>query len=46
MIHKTISSKLGTIHYWIDGDGEQSIAFTHGATMDHGMFQSQMDHCL
>lgn len=44
MTHKTISSNRGTVHYWINGSGEHSIVFTHGATMDHGMFQHQMDH--
>jgi pimeloyl-ACP methyl ester carboxylesterase len=44
MIHKTISGKQGAIHYWINQNGEQTIVFTHGATMDHGMFQFQWDY--
>lgn len=44
MLHKTISSEQGVIHYWVGGEGERSIVFTHGATMDHGLFQFQMDY--
>lgn len=44
MIHKTIVGKGGTIHYWTDGEGDQAIIFTHGATMDHGLFQYQVDY--
>jgi pimeloyl-ACP methyl ester carboxylesterase len=43
MDHKTLISELGTVHYWTSGAGEESIIFTHGATMDHAMFQTQMD---
>ncbi len=41
MIHRTIRGRQGTIHYWTNGDGAQPIVFTHGATMDHGLFQFQ-----
>jgi pimeloyl-ACP methyl ester carboxylesterase len=41
MIHKTISNDRGTVHYWLDGTEGEAIIFTHGATMDHGMFQHQ-----
>lgn len=44
MLHKTLSGKQGPIHYWIAGDGDQTIVFTHGATMDHGLFQDQMPY--
>lgn len=44
MQHKTISGKRGSVHYWIDGDSPRTILFTHGATMDHGLFQYQIDH--
>jgi len=44
MIHKTMSGKQGAVHYWISQSGEQTIVFTHGATMDHGMFQSQWEY--
>ncbi|MFZ6030855.1 MAG: alpha/beta fold hydrolase [Chloroflexota bacterium] len=43
MVHKTLSGKQGTVHYWVAGEGD-CILFTHGATMDHGLFQPQMDH--
>jgi pimeloyl-ACP methyl ester carboxylesterase len=42
--HKTISSAGGTVHYWTMGAGEQCILFTHGALMDNGLFQPQMDY--
>ena len=44
MKHKTIQSKQGIIHYWVAGDSADCILFTHGATMDHGLFQPQMDY--
>ncbi|MHC1770266.1 MAG: alpha/beta fold hydrolase [Flexilinea sp.] len=44
MLHKTLPGKKGIVHYWIDGDGEQCIVFTHGATVDHGLFQYQMEY--
>jgi pimeloyl-ACP methyl ester carboxylesterase len=44
MKHQTVSGKFGTTHYWIQGQGNQCIVFTHGATMDHGLFQFQMDY--
>ena len=31
------------MHYWVGGAGEESIIFTHGATMDHGLFQYQIE---
>lgn len=44
MNHKTISNDRGTVHYWVDGSADETILFTHGATMDHGMFDEQMEH--
>jgi len=44
MIHKEIESKQGICHYWVNGEGRQTILFTHGATMDHGLFRHQMEH--
>ena len=44
MEHKTILGKRGIVHYWVTGAGETCIVFTHGATMDHGLFQYQMDY--
>ncbi len=44
MNHKTLPGAGGTVHYWTMGAGEQCILFTHGATMDKGLFQPQMDY--
>ena len=44
MNHKTITNDRGMVHYWVDGTSDEIILFTHGATMDHGMFQKQIDH--
>jgi len=44
MVHKSISTGRGAVHYWMDGDGDRAMLFTHGATMDHGLFRFQMDH--
>lgn len=44
MIHKTRSGRGGKVHYWAAGDGEECIMFTHGATMDHGMFNEQVEY--
>jgi pimeloyl-ACP methyl ester carboxylesterase len=41
MEHKIQTRKHGSVHYWVGGLGEQCILFTHGATMDHGLFQYQ-----
>ena len=42
MEHKSISGMRGTVHYWVKGDGN-CIVFTHGATMDHALFQFQIE---
>jgi pimeloyl-ACP methyl ester carboxylesterase len=44
MQHKTLSSDRGTLHYWIDGEGDEAILFTHGATLDHDLYRYQMEH--
>lgn len=44
MEHKTIVSERGPVHYWIKGQAGNCLLFTHGATMDHGMFLSQVEH--
>ena len=44
MDYKSFNTDSGSVHYWIAGEGDQAIVFTHGATMDHGMFLDQMDH--
>ena len=41
---KILDTPSGQIHYWIAGQGEQTIFFTHGATMDHGMFREQAEY--
>lgn len=42
MIEKTLATQGGVVYYWIAGEGEHTIVFTHGATMDHGLFQNQV----
>lgn len=44
MEHKKITNERGTVHYWVKGQGERCIVFTHGATMDHGLFQNQIEY--
>lgn len=44
MEHNVISAPAGESHYWVDGQGSECLVFTHGATMDHGMFQHQVDY--
>ena len=44
MNHKTVTNDRGSIQYWVDGTADETILFTHGATMDHGMFEMQMNH--
>lgn len=44
MGHKSISGKNGTVHYWMTGQGEHCIVFTHGATMDHTLFRFQIEY--
>lgn len=44
MEHKEITAIRGKVHYWVNGTADETILFTHGATMDHGMFQKQMDY--
>jgi pimeloyl-ACP methyl ester carboxylesterase len=44
MQHKTLTNARGTVHYWTNEHTGEPILFTHGATMEHGMFQHQMEH--
>ncbi len=44
MVHKVVDGEFGKIHYWIHGDASELIVFTHGATMDHNLFQFQVDY--
>ncbi len=43
MKHKIKFGENGSVHYWLKGQGDQCIVFTHGATMDHGLFQHQIE---
>lgn len=43
MKQKILHSPRGDVYYWIQGEGDIYIVFTHGATMDHQMFQSQVE---
>ena len=38
MQHKIIAGRYGIVHYWVNGEGKDCLIFTHGATMDHGLF--------
>lgn len=45
MEHKILNRRDCKIHYWInDTRGKPLLVFTHGATMDHGMFNQQIDY--
>ncbi len=44
MLHKTIEGEFGAIHYWIRSQHDEWIVFTHGATMDHDLFQFQTEY--
>jgi pimeloyl-ACP methyl ester carboxylesterase len=44
MEHKIKSGERGSVHYWVKGQGDHCIVFTHGATMDHGLFQYQIEY--
>ena len=39
-----LAGPFGNISYWISGNGEDCLVFTHGATMDHGLFVPQIEH--
>jgi pimeloyl-ACP methyl ester carboxylesterase len=41
---KKLKTKEGEIHYWVGGKGSQWIIFTHGATMDHGLYSCQAEY--
>jgi pimeloyl-ACP methyl ester carboxylesterase len=43
MEHKVIDSERGSVNYWVAGYSAEALVFTHGATMDHGMFSSQVE---
>ncbi len=47
MEHKSIISERGTTHYWIlrhVGHNAKCIVFTHGLTVNHSMFEKQVEH--
>jgi len=44
MEHKQLGTQRGIVHYWTAGSGTETLLFTHGATMDHGMFQFQAEY--
>ena len=44
MAHKVVEGEFGKTHYWIHGDASELIVFTHGATMDHNLFQFQVEY--
>ena len=44
MEHRTVKTNNGIIHYWMQGDSQECIIFTHGMTMDHKMFNAQMEY--
>lgn len=44
MEHRLSSGQSGHVHYWKEGQGDPCIVFTHGAVMDHGLFQYQIEY--
>lgn len=42
MDHKVYRSKYGETHYWISAKKPNCIVFTHGALMDHHLFEYQI----
>lgn len=43
LIERTLIRSGSTIHYWVGGvEGRPLVTLTHGATMDHRMFDSQV----
>ena len=43
MDHKIKTGGNDPVHYWVKGIGNDCVVFTHGATMDHGLFQDQIE---
>jgi pimeloyl-ACP methyl ester carboxylesterase len=44
MEHQITSGENGSVHYWVKGKSDHCIVFTHRATMDHGLFQHQIEY--
>lgn len=42
MVPKSLITDRGNVKYWMVGSGENCLVFTHGATMDHGLFDYQV----
>ncbi|MCB9763818.1 MAG: alpha/beta hydrolase [Alphaproteobacteria bacterium] len=42
MTHDLVTSPQGVTHYWTQGEGE-AVVLLHGATMDHGLWQHQIE---
>lgn len=43
LVERTLSRSGSTIHYWVGGpENRPLVTLTHGATMDHRMFDSQI----
>lgn len=46
MDHRVLTTNRGDVHYWVGGptrsEARATLVFTHGATMDHGMFDAQV----
>lgn len=43
MGNRVLNTTRGQVSYQIDGTSGETLVFTHGATMDHGMFSSQVE---
>lgn len=43
-MQKIYESNRGKVHYWVEGNSENTIVFTHGMTMDHSMFDEQVKY--
>lgn len=47
MEHKSVKSERGTTHYWIQRNADENarcIVFTHGLTVNHMMFEKQVEY--
>lgn len=40
---RVLETSRGNVHYWTSGKGGELIAFIHGATIDHGLFNYQVE---
>ena len=46
MIEKTLETRCGSIHYWVNEkrEGDMSLVFLPGLTADHRLFEKQIEH--